>query len=50
MQQKEIELSDYFKSFRSICNTNGFAVESHKIETEDGYLLETFRIQPIETE
>jgi len=33
MQQKEIELSDYFKSFRKICNDNGFAVEAHQVET-----------------
>ncbi len=42
-------LSDYFKSFERICNSNGFAVESHQIETADGYLLETFRIQPQQT-
>ena len=40
------DLSDYFKTFKEIVKANGFAMECHEVETEDGYLLDVFRIQP----
>lgn len=40
------DLSDYFKTFKDIVSSNGYAMECHEIETEDGYLLDVFRIQP----
>ena len=43
------DLSDYFRTFEQISARNGFAVECHDVETEDGYVLKTFRIQPNET-
>lgn len=44
---KEVpDLSDYFKTFKQIVNAYGYSMQCHEIETDDGYLLETFRIQP----
>ena len=44
---KEIpDLTDYFKTFKQIVNAYGYTMQCHEIETPDGYLLETFRIQP----
>jgi hypothetical protein len=40
------DLSDYFKTFKEIVKSNGYAMECHEIETDDGYLLDVFRIQP----
>lgn len=36
--------SDKFKTFQDIANENGFRVEVYQIVTEDGYILETYRI------
>ena len=38
------DLSDYFKTFQQIVDAYGYSLQCHEIETEDGYLLETFRI------
>lgn len=36
--------TDKFKTFQDIANENGFRVEVYQIVTEDGYILETYRI------
>lgn len=33
------DLTDIGKSFEQICTENGFNFESHKVVTEDGYIL-----------
>lgn len=38
------DLTDIGKSFEQICTENGFNFESHKVVTEDGYILQQFRI------
>lgn len=40
-----ILMSDYFKSFKQVVESNGFAYECHTVQTEDGYILNLFRIQ-----
>ena len=40
-----ILMSDYFKSFKQLVENNGFAYECHLVATEDGYLINLFRIQ-----
>lgn len=39
-----IDDSDDHKSFAEICAENGFEFEEHTVQTDDGYLLTTFRI------
>ena len=36
--------SDAGKSFEQICAENGFAFEMHEVTTDDGYILNVFRI------
>ena len=35
---------DTRKSFEEICVENGFSFEDHMVTTEDGYILNVFRI------
>lgn len=35
---------DTFKSFQELCETYGFGVEEHFVETEDGYVVQMFRL------
>lgn len=39
-------MSDYFKSFEQIAEANGHSHECHEVKTQDGYILQVFRIQP----
>ena len=38
------DLTDYFKTFKEIVKSSGYQMECHEVETEDGYLLDIFRI------
>ena len=40
-----IIMSDYFKSFKQVVESKGFGYECHTVQTEDGYVLNMFRIQ-----
>ena len=40
---------DTYKSFEQIVIENGFHYESHAVTTEDGYILNVFRITSDET-
>jgi len=42
--EAEVEATDVFKSFRVIVRSKGYAFESHKVLTDDGYWLTAFRI------
>lgn len=35
---------DTNKSFSELCETYGFGVEEHFVETEDGYVVQMFRL------
>ena len=37
--------ADYGKNFQQIAEENGFDYESHKVTTDDGYILNVFRIR-----
>ena len=39
-----IIMSDYYKSFKQLVESKGFAYECHTVQTEDGYILNMFRI------
>ena len=43
--QMRILMSDYFASFKQLVESKGFAYECHTIQTQDGYILNMFRIQ-----
>lgn len=43
--QVPILMSDYFKSFKQLVQSSGFAYECHLVATDDGYLINMFRIQ-----
>ena len=38
-------MNDYYKSFKQLVEQKGFAYECHTVQTEDGYILNMFRIQ-----
>ena len=38
-------MSDYFKTFKQVTESNGFAYECHTVQTDDGYILNMFRVQ-----
>lgn len=40
---------DFDKTFQQIVNENGFIYESHPVTTDDGYILNVFRIRSSET-
>lgn len=40
-----IIMSDYFKSFKQLVEQNGLSYECHTVQTDDGYILNMFRIQ-----
>ena len=40
----ELGDSDAFKSMIEICNENGFRASQHQVVTEDGYILNIWRI------
>ena len=42
--------SDAKRTFGEICAENGFDFETHQVTTEDGYILEVFRIPGMVTE
>lgn len=43
--QIPILMNDYYKSFKQLVEQKGFAYECHTVQTEDGYILNMFRIQ-----
>jgi hypothetical protein len=36
--------TDSLRDFEAICTENGFAFETHEVTTEDGYILNVYRI------
>ena len=44
------DTSDAKRSFEEICVENGFRFEAHEVTTEDGYILNVFRIPGLTTE
>jgi hypothetical protein len=42
--QIPILMSDYFKTFKQVTESNGFAYECHTVQTDDGYILNMFRV------
>ena len=44
------DISDAKRSFEEICVENGFKFETHEVTTEDGYILNVFRIPGLTSE
>lgn len=44
------DTSDSKRNFEEICIENGFQFETHEVTTEDGYILNVFRIPGLATE
>ena len=44
------EKSDAHRTFEQICEENGFAFEIHEVTTDDGYILNVFRIPGVISE
>ena len=37
--------ADFYKTFKQIVEENGFTYETHETTTDDGYILNVFRIK-----